>query len=65
MFVSPLRKLSTCFGCTRLGLILWGEEGSSVFAIGHQHGVKGDRACGEQQSTQGMFCGTHFIPLSK
>lgn len=65
IYMSPLGKLSTCFGCTWLELILWGEGGSSMFTIGHQHGVKGDRACGEQQSTQGMFCGTHFIPLSK
>ena len=46
MFVSyphlyePSRKAEGCFGCTQLGLILWGEEGGSMFTIGHQHGLR-------------------------
>lgn len=36
-----------------------------MFTTGHEHGVKTDRECGEQQSTQCMFCEAHLIPFSK
>lgn len=36
-----------------------------MFTTGHEHGVETDRECGEQQSTQCMFCEAHLIPFSK